>query len=144
MCGIISHHHLSKQISMLNRNLLFSLSSQLFILHIFSIYSKTKLNIFQFLFQFLFFLDDGIFVSQKKSYTKYNMNLYYNYSIISSLFNQFSLAIEHNKSEIFHFSRSTKNTNPPLLDLKSIGSTVLKPKDTWWYLEFFFDKKLFF
>jgi len=78
----------------------------------------------------LSFVDNSLFVSQKKSYEKSNMNLYYSYSIILSLFNQFSLAIEHNKSEIFHFSRSTKNTNPPLLDLRSIGSTVLKPKDT--------------
>ena len=35
----------------------------------------------------LSFVNDGLFVSYKKSYKKFNMNLYCSYSIISSLFN---------------------------------------------------------
>ena len=90
------------------------------------------------------FVDDGLFVSQEKIYKKSNANLFCSYNIISSLFNQFSLVIEHNKSEVFHFSRSTKNINPPPLDLSPVKGTILRSKDIWQYLEFFFDKKLSF
>ena len=56
------------------------------------------------------------------------MTLFCSYSIILSLFSQFSLVIEHNKPEIFYFSRSTKNTNLPLLDFRSVESAILRPK----------------
>ena len=57
----------------------------------------------------LSFVDDGFFISQEKSYEKSNINLFCSYSIISSLFKQFGLVIEHKKLEVFHFSRSMKN-----------------------------------
>jgi len=47
-------------------------------------------------------------LGKKRKDKKSNAILYSSYSIISSLFNQFSLVIEHDKSEVFHFSRSTK------------------------------------
>ena len=65
-------------------------------------------------------------------------------SIISSLFNQFGLAIKHNRSGVFHFSRSKNIIDPSPLDLRSAGSAILRSKDTWQYLEFFFDIKLSF
>ena len=58
------------------------------------------------------------------------MILYCSYTIVFSLFNQFSFVIKHEKSEIFYFSRLTKNTNSSLLDLRPVGSVVLKSKDT--------------
>ena len=70
--------------------------------------------------------------------------LYCSYSIISSLFDQFGLKIEYNKSEVFHFSRLTTKIEPLLLDLRPVGNSLFKPKDMWWYLGFFFDKKLSF
>jgi len=79
---------------------------------------------------FLSFVNDGLFVSQEKNYEKSNTNLFCSYSIISSLFNQFGLVIEHDKSEVLHFSRLTKNDNPLLLDLSLIGDAILRPKDT--------------
>ena len=91
-----------------------------------------------------FFVDDSLFISQEKSYKKSNVILYCSYTIISSLFNQFSLVIKHKKSEAFYFSRLTKNINPPLLDLRPTDGTVLKLKDTWYYLELFFDITLDF
>jgi len=92
----------------------------------------------------LLFVNDRLFVSQKKSYKKSNASLFCSYSIISSLFNQSRLVIKHNKSEVFHFSRSTKNNNLPPLDLKPLRGPLLKPKDMWRYLGFFFNKKLSF
>jgi len=44
--------------------------------------------------------------------------------------------------EFFHFSRITKKTEPPPLGLRLADSTILKPKDIWYYLGFFFNKKL--
>jgi len=83
------------------------------IFHIFEKRSKTLLNPIPVLF-----LDNGFLVPQKKSY----------------LFNQFSLVIKYNKSEVktevFHFSRLTKNTNLFPLDLRPLGSPILQSKDT--------------
>jgi len=59
---------------------------------------------------------------------KSNTNLFCSYNIISSLFKQFGLVIKHDKSEIFHFSRSTKNFNLPPLDLKPLEGAILNPK----------------
>jgi len=51
------------------------------------------------------------------------------YNIITSLFNQFSLMIEHRKSEVFNFSRLTRIFNPPLLDLSLLEGPLLQPKN---------------
>ena len=109
-----------------------------FIFHIFEKRSKTLLTPIPFLF-----LDNGFFVSQKKSYEKSNINLFDSYSIILSLFNQFSLVIKYNKSEVFHFSKLTKNTNLFPLDLRPSESPILQLKDTWQYLSFFTRNSLF-
>jgi len=76
----------------------------------------------------LFFVDNSLFVSQKKSYEKSNVILFYSYSIILFFFSQFGLMIEHNKSEIFYFSKLTKNTNLPLLDFRFAEDAILRPK----------------
>ena len=79
------------------------------------------------------------FVLQKKIYKKSNIFLFCSYNIISFLFNQVGLTIEHGKSEFFHFSRLTKNFNLPLLDLSLLESPILWPKESWKYLGFIFD-----
>ena len=55
----------------------------------------------------------------------------------------FGLVIEHDKSEIFHFSRAHNDLNPEL-DLSAISAPILKPKTYWRYLGFYFDQRLFF
>jgi len=45
-----------------------------------------------------FFVNNGLFIFQEKSFEKSNANLFYSYSIISFLFEQFSLTIEYSKS----------------------------------------------
>jgi len=91
-----------------------------------------------------FFVNDSLFISQEKSYEKSNTILFSSYSIISSLFKQFGLTIEYKKSEVFYFSRFFKNFNPSPLDLSSLGSSILWPKDNWKYLGFIFNRKLLF
>ena len=53
------------------------------------------------------------------------------------------LVIEHNKSEVFHFTRAQNPPNPSI-DLTSIRGPILHLKPIWRYLGFFFDQKLNF
>ena len=96
-----------------------------------------------FLFQ-LFLLLIMVSLFLRKKAIKNQMQICYSYSIIFSLFEQFSLIIEYNKSEVFHFSRTKKNYNLPFLDLWLLGKPLLCPKNKWKYFGFIFDRKLLF
>ena len=89
-------------------------------------------------------MDDSLFISQEKSLEKSNTILFCSYNIITSLFGQVRLIVEHRKLEIFYFSKSTKHFYLSPLDLTSLGSLILQLKDTWKYLSFIFNRKLFF
>jgi Reverse transcriptase-like len=57
-----------------------------------------------------------------------------------------NIASQHSKSEAFHFARACANLALPI-DLgfaPHTGDSLLRPKDTWRYLGFFFDRKLSF
>jgi len=86
----------------------------------------------------LSFVDDGLLISQKKSYDLSSTFLFSSYNMISKIFTDMGLVMEHNKSEIFHFTRARNPPNPSL-DLTSIGGPVLHPKPIWRYLGFFFN-----
>jgi len=92
----------------------------------------------------LSFVDDGLFIAQNSSFSTSNAQLFCSYNILSNLLNSFGLVVEHSKTEIFHFSRSHGSFNPPPLDLSSIGGPILRPKESWKYLGFIFDRKLTF
>jgi len=79
---------------------------------------------------FLSFVDDSLFISQHKSIQVLNANLFYSYNIVSTLLTKFSLVVKHGKSEVFHFSRSHGNFNPPPLDLSPLRDPTLLPKNT--------------
>jgi len=87
---------------------------------------KTNPSIF---ISFYSFVDDGFFILQEKTYVKSNALLFCSYSIITSLFDQFRLATEHGKLKNFHFSRSTRNFNPSLLNLSPVEGLLLQPKN---------------
>ncbi|KXN86535.1 hypothetical protein AN958_09945 [Leucoagaricus sp. SymC.cos] len=62
------------------------------------------------------------------------------------LFVVFGLVLEHNKSELFHFSHCKNNDNPPI-DLEYVpymGNSPLHPKIYCRYLGFYFDHQLTF
>jgi len=90
------------------------------------------------------FVDNGLFISQNKSISHLNTNLFCSYNVILSLLLKFGLIVEHGKTDIFHFSRSHGAFNPPSLNLSLIGDPLLLPKETWKYLDFIFDHKLTF
>ena len=71
---------------------------------------------------FLSFIDDNILISQENSFEKTDLFLFCNYNIVSFLLDQFGLAIEHEKTKVFYFSRSHGNFNLSPLDL-SYGNT---------------------
>jgi len=78
----------------------------------------------------IFFGDDGLFISQSKSFDISNSRLFCYFNIFSNLLEKFSLVVEHSKTEIFHFNRSHSPFNPPLLDLSSLGGSILCPNNT--------------
>jgi len=91
----------------------------------------------------LLFVDNGLLISQEKSYDLSSAFLFSSYNMISKIFTDTGLIMEHNKSEIFHFTRAQNPLNLSL-DLTSIGGPILHPKPIWRYLGFFFDRKLNF
>ena len=122
-----------------------SILSALYITSIFHIFEKRTQNLLSLVFVFfLSFVDDSLFISLGKIFEKSNANLFCSYSIILSLFEQFSLWIKYNKLEVFYFSRLTKNFYLSPLDLESLGRPLHNPKDKWRYLRFIFNKKLSF
>ena len=73
----------------------------------------------------LSFVDDGLLTVQNKSFIISNSHLFCSYNILSKFLDSFGLAIEHSKTEIFHFSRSQGAFNPPPLDLSMLGGPIL-------------------
>ena len=93
---------------------------------------------------FIFFVDDGLFISQSNSIDISISCLYCSYDVLTNLLEKFGLVVEHSKTEIFHFNRSHGVFNPPPLDLSPLGGNILLPNNTWKYLGFIFDRKLTF
>jgi len=91
----------------------------------------------------LSFVDDGLLISQEKSYALSNSFLLCSYNIISKILIDAGLIMEHDKTEIFHFMRARHPPNPSI-NLTSIGGSIINPKPIWRYLGFFFDRKLNF
>jgi len=91
----------------------------------------------------LSFVDDGLLISQEKSFELSSAYLTCSYNVISNVFREAGLTLEHSKTEVFYFTRSHKYNNPSL-DLRSVGGPLLTPKPIWQYLGFFFDRKLSF
>jgi len=71
-----------------------------------------------------------------------NSILFCSYNVVSSILVNFGLVLEHSKTEVFYFSRAQGIFNPPPLNLLDVSSPILKPKNTWKYLGFIFNRKL--
>ena len=71
------------------------------------------------------FVDNGLFISQSKSFDISNSRLYCSYNILTNLLGKFGLVVKHSKTEIFHFNRSHDTFNPPSLDLSPLGGNIL-------------------
>jgi hypothetical protein len=94
----------------------------------------------------LSYVDDGTLIVQSKSWESNMCVLREVYGIMFDLLTKFGLVLEHDKLELFHFSRKPGDDNPSL-DLGYQPYTEgnpLKPKAYWRYLGFYFDHKLSF
>ena len=92
----------------------------------------------------IFFFDDGLFISQSKSFDISNSHLFCCFNILSNLLEKSSLVVKHSKTENFHFNRLHGPFKPLPLDLSPLGGSILCSNDTWKYLGFIFDRKLTF
>ena len=93
---------------------------------------------------FIFFVDDGLFISQSNSIDISNSHLYCSYNVLTNLLEKFGLVVKHSKTEIFHFNRSHGIFNLSLLNLSSLKGNILLSSNTWKYLGFIFNRKLTF
>ena len=73
-------------------------------------------------------IDNGLFITQHKSISISNANLFCSYNVISFLLTRFGLVIEHSKTEVFYFSRLHGIFNSPPLDLTVLEGPILLPK----------------
>jgi len=90
------------------------------------------------------FVDDGLFISQNKSFNISNSCLFCSYNVMTNLLDKFGLIVEHLKTEVFYFFRLQDLFNPPPFNLLPLGGPILTPKSLWKYLGFIFDRKLTF
>ncbi|KAJ2923683.1 hypothetical protein H1R20_g13407, partial [Candolleomyces eurysporus] len=92
------------------------------------------------------YVDDGDIIVQSSEIDTNCVMLRHAYGIVFDLFTKSGLALEHNKTELFHFTRARTGFNRSL-DLgyePYTGDNPLKPKTYWRYLGFYFDRKLTF
>ncbi|KAJ2926390.1 hypothetical protein H1R20_g10713, partial [Candolleomyces eurysporus] len=92
------------------------------------------------------YVDDGDIIVQSSEIDMNCVMLQHAYSIVFELFTKLGLALEHDKTELFHFTRARTGFDRSL-DLgyaPYTGDNPLKPKTYWRYLGFYFDRKLTF
>ncbi|KAJ2936696.1 hypothetical protein H1R20_g404, partial [Candolleomyces eurysporus] len=92
------------------------------------------------------YVDDGNIIIQSAGVDTNCVMLWHAYSIVFELFMKSGLALEHDKTKLFHFTRARTGFDRSL-DLgyaPYTGDNPLRPKTYWWYLGFYFDRKLTF
>ena len=92
----------------------------------------------------LFFVDDGLLITQSKFFVTSNAHIFCSYNVVFNLLTKFELHIKHLKTKVFHFSRVHSTFNPPPLNLFPLSGSTLSPKPSWHYLGFIFNRKLSF
>jgi len=78
----------------------------------------------------LFFVNNGLFIAQSKSFSILNLLLFCSYNIASILLKKFRLIMEHTKIEMFHFSRLNRIFDLPSLNLSTLEGSILYPRET--------------
>ena len=123
-----------------------ALSSILFTLYLspFLYILEEHLKILKILISIISFVDDGLFISQDKSFDISNSCLFCSYNVMTNLLDKFSFVVKHSKTKVFHFSRPYGPFNLLSLNLLPLGSPILSPKNSWKYLGFIFNRKLTF
>jgi len=86
----------------------YTLSSILSALYLSSVFHSLEncLKILKIPIFIISFVNDGSFISQNKSISHSNANLFCSYNVISFMLTRCGLVVEYRKTDIFHFSRS--------------------------------------
>ena len=82
------------------------------------------------------YIDDSTIIVQSKMWDANLTKRWSAYSVVFELTQALGLVLEHNKSEVFHFSRKSGDANPPV-DLgyaPFTGDSPLHPNAYWRYL----------
>ena len=108
---------------------LFSILLALYIALVLYIF-ENQLKYLKIPISFLSFVNNGSLVSQNKLLTVSNYFPFCNYQIIFSLLNRFSFKLEHRKTEVFYFLRSTGLFNPSPLNISLLGGPILQLKNS--------------
>ena len=90
---------------------------------------ENHLKILKISISILSFINNGLHIIQSKSFHLSNSLLFYSYNVMSNLLSKFGLIVEYLKTEVFYFTRLQDSFSPLLLDLSSISSPILCPKD---------------
>ncbi|RXW14702.1 hypothetical protein EST38_g11150 [Candolleomyces aberdarensis] len=92
------------------------------------------------------YVDDGDIIVQSPEVATNCVMLCHAYGIVFDLFTGSGLALEHNKTKLFHFTRARTGFDRSLNlgYAPYTGDNPLKPKTFWRYLGFYFDRKLTF
>jgi len=88
-------------------------------------------------------MDDGLLISQEKSYSLSSSFLLCSYNIMFKILIDAGLIMEHSKTELFYFTRACHPPNPSI-DLSLVEGPVISLKPIWRYLGFYFDCRLNF
>ena len=88
-------------------------------------------------------MDNGLLISQEKSYLLSFSFLLCSYNIMSKILLDTGLVMKHNKTKLFHFTQARHSPNPSI-DSSSVGGPIISSKSIWHYLGFYFDWKLNF
>ena len=86
----------------------------------------------------LSFVDNGLLISQEKSYLLSFSFLLCSYNIMSKILLDTGLVMKHNKTKLFHFTQARHSPNPSI-DSSSVGGPIISSKSIWHYLGFYFD-----
>jgi len=86
---------------------LFSILSAIYLVPIIKTFKKRIKNLKEnILTDILSFVDDGLLISQEKSYSLSSFFLLCSYNIMSKILLDAGLIMEYNKTELFHFTRA--------------------------------------
>jgi len=88
-------------------------------------------------------MDDGLLISQEKSYSLSSSFLLCSYNIMSKILINAGLVMKHSKTKLFHFTRARYSPNP-FIDLLLVGGPIISSEPIWQYLGFYFDHRLNF
>ena len=88
-------------------------------------------------------MDNGLLISQEKSYSLSSSFLLCSYNIMSKILINAGLVMKHSKTKLFHFTRAHHLPNPSI-DLSLVGGPIISPEPIWQYLGFYFDHRLNF